>query len=137
MPITNVIQNASETIIGVVKIATNAEVLAGADDSKAASPLKVKQYNDAKNLGIGQTWQDLTASRAANTTYTNSTGRPIYVVVSNVLPTSATWNFTINGVVYGVNGTATAQVRFCHCFIIPNGATYSSNYAGAPWSELR
>lgn len=137
MPLSDIIKNASEADKGILQIASNAEILAGTDNAKAASPLKVKQYNDAKNLGLGQTWQDVSGSRAANTTYTNSTGKPIYVVISNVLPTSATWNFTINGVVHAVNGTATAQVRFCHNFIIPNGATYSSNYAGAPWSELR
>jgi hypothetical protein len=28
---------------------------------------------------VGQTWQDLSASRAINTSYTNSTGRPVMV----------------------------------------------------------
>lgn len=32
-------------------------------------------------FGIGQTWQDMTASRALNTTYTNSTSRPIAVQI--------------------------------------------------------
>lgn len=33
-------------------------------------------------LGVGQTWQDVRTSRAANTTYTNTTGRPIVVTLS-------------------------------------------------------
>lgn len=33
-------------------------------------------------IGAGQTWQDMTASRAKSTTYTNTTGRPITVSVS-------------------------------------------------------
>lgn len=32
-------------------------------------------------LGAGQTWQDVKVSRAAGTTYTNTTGKPIEVIV--------------------------------------------------------
>jgi len=32
-------------------------------------------------IGVGQTWQDVTSSRAKNTTYTNSTGKPIQVFI--------------------------------------------------------
>ena len=34
-----------------------------------------------RDFGVGQTWQDVTASRALGTTYTNSTGKPIQVSV--------------------------------------------------------
>lgn len=33
-------------------------------------------------IGYGQSWVDVTGSRALNTTYTNSTGRPIQVYVN-------------------------------------------------------
>jgi hypothetical protein len=141
MPITNVIQNASETIIGVIEIATNAEILAGTDDAKAASPLKVKQYNDAKNLGVVQTWQDVTGSRAAATTYTNSTGRPIQVAIYAGAASGGTITLTIAGLQVGqhTNGTAvnnTGQV----VGIVPIGATYSitlSSWTLTAWRELR
>ena len=35
-----------------------------------------------KPLGVGQSYTDVTASRAIDTTYTNSTGRPIFIVVT-------------------------------------------------------
>ncbi|PKF70879.1 hypothetical protein CW360_10155 [Pseudomonas fluvialis] len=35
--------------------------------------------NDPRALGIGQTWKDVTASRLTNTTYTNTTGKPIMI----------------------------------------------------------
>ena len=35
-------------------------------------------------LGIGQTWQNVTASRAVGTNYTNSTGNPIMVAMTGV-----------------------------------------------------
>ena len=31
-------------------------------------------------FGVGQTWQNLTSSRASNVTYTNTTGKPIQTV---------------------------------------------------------
>lgn len=36
---------------------------------------------DLQQIGVGQTWQDMTASRAAAQTYTNNTGKPIKVKV--------------------------------------------------------
>ena len=36
-------------------------------------------------IGVGQTWQDVTSSRALDTVYTNSTGKPIQVQVSQWL----------------------------------------------------
>lgn len=34
------------------------------------------------NIGVGQTWQDVSASRILNTSYRNTTGRPIQVSIS-------------------------------------------------------
>ena len=36
-----------------------------------------------RDFGFDQTWQDVTASRALGVTYTNTTGKPIYVIVVN------------------------------------------------------
>tara|TARA_R110000850_G_scaffold255653_1_gene381490 strand:+ start:322 stop:990 length:669 start_codon:yes stop_codon:yes gene_type:complete len=50
------------------------------------SPAKVKAAviaNAPVNaIGVGQTWQDVSASRTTNTVYTNTTGRPIMVIVA-------------------------------------------------------
>jgi hypothetical protein len=79
----------------------------------------------AGGLGVGQTWQDVTASRVSGTTYTNSTGKPIQVnfqlVVSGL---SSTYNkaVVVGGVtVYSdtINGSIDCSV------IVPNGVTYS------------
>jgi hypothetical protein len=96
-------------------------------------------------IGVGQTWQDVTASRVAGTTYTNSTGRSIQIIV--------TWyNGGANGCIFGmnVNGTEVArqggwpgganQFWASISLIIPNGATYSAtSYNGSRnrWWELR
>ena len=40
----------------------------------------------ATSIGVGQTWQDVLASRAITTEYQNTTGKPIMVNVSFVCP---------------------------------------------------
>ena len=48
------------------------------------SPAQVKASvisNTPDTLGVGQTWQDMSASRVVGTSYQNSTGRPIMVSV--------------------------------------------------------
>jgi len=87
-------------------------------------------------IGTGQTWQNVTGSRAVNTTYTNSTGKPIFWHVdinsSNVTP-------TIDGVAFqttsSVNGnTNTSAINL----IVPVGSTYSTAGGGITfWIELR
>lgn len=93
-------------------------------------------------IGWNQTWQDLTASRALATTYTNSTGRPIMVVITTEGTTTGI-ALTVNGVVIQrqrsqiSSGTTNASVSA----IIPSGATYSAaNIVSGTlslWSELR
>lgn len=86
-------------------------------------------------LGIGQNWQDVTASRAVNTTYTNSTGKPMQVSVDVTGGVSLS-NFQING----INAVRlNAGTRYQIFAIIPVNGTYllptgvTMNY----WAELR
>ena len=99
---------------------------------------------DLKEIGVGQTWQDLTASRAIGTTYTNSTGKPIYVKIVCTAPQNVSISPTVDGVVLASSsGSFTANARTSSDFIVPNGATYSITGIGGSltsittWSELR
>lgn len=96
------------------------------------------------SVGVGQTWQDLTASRALNTTYTNTTGKTIAISVSlNASGTGAALSITVNGInisrgTFNYNSTAPTSNNA----LIPSGATYSvALYAGSGtitnWAELR
>lgn len=93
-------------------------------------------------LGDGQTWQ--TPTRSAGVTYTNTTGKPITVVVNGNVNASNTWYTYI----------FVDSLRVCYCFggggasayytipytvIVPNGSTYSVTNAGGidSWFELR
>lgn len=99
--------------------------------------------NDARfglMIGVGQTWVNVTSSRASKTTYTNDTGKPIMVVVSSYAA-AADANFIVDGVAVALIGynASTTIVRPVSA-IVPAGSTYSvSNTIGSQymWSELR
>lgn len=100
-------------------------------------------------IGAGQTWQNLTSSRAIGTTYTNSTGRPIMVAVSLSSGAAASANATFvidgstvaNNLASYSNGATWANLRQTFSFIIPAGSTYSATVSSSPalqsWYELR
>ncbi|WP_236208313.1 hypothetical protein [Pseudomonas tohonis] len=97
-----------------------------------------------RTLGEGQAWQDLKASRATNTTYTNTTGRSIAVSVALYDNGSYASSIYVNGVVIGWWDQPTA-ITYTQTFLVPPGATYMvSGNAGSPsgntlqyWAELR
>ena len=95
----------------------------------------------AQSAGLGtsvtaQTWNVYVAAgsgsaRAANTTYTNSTGYPIQVLISGSLSGGTC---SVNGTIISYNnGTQVIP----HSFIVPTGATYSTTLTPYYWSELR
>lgn len=107
------------------------------DSTKLATTEFVKDVN----IGWGQTWQNVTASRAAGTTYTNSTGRPIMVVISlyNSGDTSFNYQFYVNGtkMIESFGGGFSGDTFSA---VIPSGDTYRitvSSTAINIWAELR
>jgi hypothetical protein len=92
-------------------------------------------------LGVGQTWQDVTASRAKATTYTNSTGKPIMVNITLNNGASGSSSITVNGLgnVAQTNTTTAGQI-ITMSTIVPNGQTYigvSATGSVTTWMELR
>jgi hypothetical protein len=94
-------------------------------------------------IGVSQTWQDVTASRAIGTTYTNSTGKPIYIAVAGTgSAINVRANITTGGVTIVGNGAAGSGFYVNNAAIIPTGSTYSvSTPTGTltlqSWTELR
>lgn len=86
------------------------------------------------SIGSGQTWQDVAASRAAGTTYTNTTGRSISVGIRSQGGSAI---LTVGGVI-----AARSSINNASNFIgaiVPDNTTYILA-AGAPiheWAELR
>jgi len=100
-------------------------------------------------LGEGQTWQDVSGSRAFNTNYTNTTGRPIAVSASGFPSVGGVYTFQL--VVAGVTTVRVQNVAPATpnnliqsvSGVVPAGAVYqvSSTGSGAmslsTWAELR
>ena len=90
------------------------------------------------SLGYGQTWQVVTGSRAASTTYYNTTGKPIFITIftntaggtSTLIVNGVVINTVASGGIYGYNNLIG---------IIPPNASYSATslVAGFIWTELR
>jgi hypothetical protein len=92
-------------------------------------------------IGWGQTWQDVSGSRLSNTTYTNSTGKPIMVnvyrtasdgtsAVSLEVLVGSTW-IAVATVNPDINDGSTASA------IVPDGSDYRFAGAFTRWTELR
>lgn len=132
----------SPTINGDVSGTGIATSLATSQSNRLVLQSVVKARIDevaALALGVGQTWQDVTGTRIAGTTYQNTTGRPIQIAVtafaaSNLMEVSAnnsTW------ITVGSGGTAGGGLN-TSCSVIPNGHYY--RFIGNSisfWAELR
>ena len=109
--------------------------------------LASEQFALSNDLGVGQTWQDVAASRSAGVTYTNTTGKPIVVNVTCIrsAATSPVSSFVVDGVTVNriistsgvVSGGETLDAS--SQVIVPNGSTYAVDGTGSLrlWSELR
>jgi hypothetical protein len=98
----------------------------------------------SQSIGLQQTWQDVTASRAYGTTYTNSTGRPIFIVVgTSASSLNGSLGITIDGVMVNGGNSAPNGGGVTVSCLIPPGSTYSVSVTGgsvaalANWQELR
>jgi len=92
------------------------------------------------SLGYGQTWQ--LPSRAFGTTYYNTTGKPITVIVSSIKAASGTINATVDGVTLPRQGsTSSAHTEWPEItFIVPPNQSYAVTVTSGTldgWAELR
>jgi hypothetical protein len=109
----------------------------------ASTPSTVQGYGgqalaSMSSLGYSQTWQNVAASRAVNTTYYNTTGKPISVNIL-ITNTGTTGGIAVNGVTcsYALN---VANNNNLITAIVPVGASYILTPAAmtfSVWSELR
>lgn len=107
----------------------------------AATATTATTANNATNgLGVGQTYQNVTTSRAFNTDYTNSSGKPIFVWF---LSGNSAGLMTAIGYVDGnmaAIGVSDTYNRVTISFIVPNGSTYrigGTDITKTYWLELR
>ena len=125
---------ATDNVAGVAKI--NNTLTSTAIDA-ALTAAQGKALND-KMFGVGQTWQDVTASRALGTTYTNTTNKDIWVSVSVGLSAGATMAAYVNGyqVCSGFAQNSGSQA-WAGLLVPPNGTYSVSGSSIAKWMERK
>jgi len=110
-----------------------------------STKLATTAFVTGQDLGVGQTWQDMTASRTVGVTYTNTTGKPITVCLSIDISgaAGALYRAAVSGIVVWDTKASSAYQDYVNIFlIIPTGGTYSvtqtaGTYAIMIWTELR
>lgn len=133
---------------GALRPATPEQARELTDGDVAITPETLGSAMNAHVLGMGQTWKNVTASRAANTIYTNATGRPIMVAARATLNAPVTGRRFIALTVGDVNvmtvdlsGTTSNGNNGLLGVdgVVPAGVTYSvtTDGAGLVWMELR
>jgi len=116
-------------------ISSTAQAQAGTDNTTAISPLRL--HEAMLGSASQQAYVDVTASRTHSVVYTNTTGRPILVIIlalSTVTREIVTGAGVVIGYIQGISQVAE------NSFIVPDGETYE--IAGTVssilyWSELR
>lgn len=137
--------NSSGTQTGLIGDQATSAWEAGTSTTESlVSPAKVKaaidQATSGLGIGVGQTWTDVSASRTNNTSYRNTTGKPIQIAITQnaagssgyiqVSVDSSTW-VNVGLVATGAGTTTNA--------IVPDDHYYrTTDVSGILiWSELR
>ena len=113
----------------------------------ATAPSTIQGYGgqalaSMSSIGYGQTWQNLTASRALSTTYYNTTGKPITVslIVGPTGGSSTQVSLTINGQTAAQFNSTPTSISPCVTAIVPPSGVYSATMSAGQlgsWYELR
>ena len=138
---TAALTNVAYRVIGYIDITeATAGTWATAPTNIQGSGLQV--VASMGSIGYGQTWQSVTGSRVYNTTYYNTTGKPIFISVTLSSTTAATAQLNINGIVTAGSSYSSSGGGISVWGIIPPGASYfayvnSGTGSIIAWNELR
>ena len=128
--------NSLQTAVAALeaKVGVNSSTVTSSLDYKVAAVAVVA--TSGSGLGVGQTWQNFTGSRAVGVSYTNSTGKPIVVMMS-VSGAYDDYHLTVDGLTM----TYTGGTGYNSSTIIHTGSTYNLSINSASyllrWYELR
>lgn len=147
------VDNPTNTVSKTFRCNSDGQLILPDSPNLAGSATR-KDYVDAAvagagGLGIGQTWQDVTASRASNTSYQNTSGKPIAVAITmDGTPTTLRLEFQVssnNSTWYWLSDlqpyNASAAInKFFGGGVVPDGYYYRAIRSAANtwrWMELR
>jgi len=117
--------------------ATRAEAEAGTLNTVNMTPLRAEQHMEANALGWGQAWANVAASRAANTSYQNTTGRPIQVNVRPDVFGVFNLQVSINGTTWVTVASSGNEEFYMLTAIVPDTHYYRYTGSFGLWTELR
>ena len=138
------LQGASTETSGIVRIANLLQAQTGTNNEVVMTPATVEHHMTANALGWGQTWVNLTGSRAVNWEYQNLTGRPILVTI-----TGRSYGAKVFEVKSEIEGATYEAIAFFNSVgephssvtvIVPAGSYYRFNGDSGEiysWAELR
>lgn len=128
---------------GKTTVASTAQAQAETSNATLITPLRLAEWSQVKVIGVGQTWQDVTASRTWATTYTNTTGRAIQVSINTADPSvgQLSLDLYVSGIKVANSFLGIGQQTTVSA-IVPTGATYrverlDTNDTILVWAELR
>ena len=132
------LKDASTVQKGVVKLSNT---LTSANTDQALTAAQGKVLND-RAFGVGQSWQNVLASRVSGTTYTNTTSKTITVYVEISSADAETNTIQVDDIVLSSGDWGISGMRSVVSFPVPSGSTYKVTTANAnsmirSWSELR
>ena len=110
------------------------DTLTSTNTNQALTAAQGKVLKDSLNtaitssFGVGQTWQNLTSSRASGVTYTNTTGKPIQIYIMTGTESAP---LIVDGVTLPVHGDSMPQI------IVPHTVSYRFDGVVFAWAELR
>lgn len=121
-------------------VAANAAWLSGSDTTPLLiSPATLRTVYSSSDIGVGQEWQDVTASRFTDITYNNGSGKPIMVTVEAQNGRGQVSVTGSGGWVSVAVAQGNVDGRQFQSFIVP--PTHRYRWSGASqiytWSELR
>ncbi len=135
---THEIDKASTSVAGVVQLNNT---LTSTSTTQALTAAQGKVLND-RAFGVGQSWQNVLASRVSGTTYTNTTSKTITVYVEISSADAETNTIQVDDIVLSSGDWGISGMRSVVSFPVPSGSTYKFTTANAnsmirSWSELR
>ena len=139
--------NAPLTLVNSTSLVTQrgANILTAAGDTciiraVAANTVEVicGEFLVDRAIGSGQTLQDVVASRALTTNYTNTTGRTIFVSIGMVGTGTPAFDLMVDGLVASYSQTPGGPVNLNTLQApVPNGSVYSVQLRGGTFSSIR
>ena len=126
-------QQATTTNVGISRFANATEISNKSNSNVSVNPSNAATIAQSTDLGVGQTWQNV--SRSLGSTYTNNTGRPIQISIFASGSSGSPLILIVDSLeLLRTNQSATVQTTA----VIPNGSSYAMYGAILNnWKELR